>query len=163
VGAADLLVFSVGHHYRALDGSYASYAARAANAVARLAADTKPTASLILRTSNVGHPGCEAAAAPLPRTASAWDALGGYNWTPPAFQPAYFGQPRPISGTRDRYDWRAPPLHEGVWAQAAAGGGVGHRFSLLNVSHLDARADGHVALAAAGYPDSAKAAKEPDW
>lgn len=161
VGAADILVFSVGHHYRALDSSFGSYAARAANALARLSAAAKPTASLILRTSNVGHPGCDAAAAPLPRGTAAWDVLGGWGWTPPAFQPVYFGQPRPE--TRDPYDWRAPPLHEGVWARAAAVGGLGHRFSVLNVSHLDARADGHVALAAAGHPDPVKAARGPDW
>jgi hypothetical protein len=161
VGSADLIVFSVGHHYRALDSSFRSYAARAANALTRLAASAKPTASLILRTSNVGHPGCETAAAPLPRGSAAWDALGGWGWTPPAFQPVYFGQPRPE--TRDPYDWRAPPLHEGAWPHAAAAAGLGRRFSLLNVSHLDARADGHVALATAGHPDPAKAALNPDW
>ena len=49
---------------------------------------------------------------------------------------------------RDPFDWRAPALHEVSWAHVFhASPAFRHRFSLLNVSFVDARPDGHVATA----------------
>ena len=52
---------------------------------------------------------------------------------------------------KDKYNWRGPPMFEGAWAEEAAREAgtlpLAARFSVLNVSFLDARADGHVASA----------------
>lgn len=160
---ADIVVANVGHHYRALDGRYARYGAMVRAALARFDARMPPHAHLVFRTSNIGHLGCERAAAPLPSRAAAWSALGGWEWSAPPFQPEYFGQAR--AGVADVYDWRAPPSHESLWATlaaSAAGGGLRGRIALLNVSHLDLRADGHVADAMGLHADASKAAKPPD-
>ena len=86
--------------------------------------------------------------------AEAWRRLGGWKWTPPGFTPAYFGAPREGA---DRYDWRAPPLHERAWARQMERTSLAGRFALLNVSYVDARADGHVGGAMAHHPDPNKA------
>ena len=48
---------------------------------------------------------------------------------------------------KDKYNWRGPPMFEVEWAAAAARAPDrwGGRFTVLNVSFMDARADGHVA------------------
>jgi hypothetical protein len=50
---------------------------------------------------------------------------------------------------KDKYNWRGPAMFEGAWAEEAARVAntlpLAARFSVLNVSFLDARADGHVA------------------
>jgi hypothetical protein len=57
----------------------------------------------------------------------------------------------PNAGTSNRsdpFDWRAPALHEGEWLRVfGASDAFRHRFGVLNVSHIDQRADGHVARA----------------
>jgi hypothetical protein len=120
----------------------------------QLAKHTKPTARLILRTSNVGHHGCEKATEPLASRADAWRALGGWQWRPAAQTPAYFGAPR---DGPDKYDWRAPALQEHLWARLAASSPLGGRLEVLNVSHVDLRSDGHVAAAMADHWDPQKA------
>ena len=107
-----------------------------------------------------------AAAAPLAGGAEeAWSALGGRSWDPPTTTPEYFGKPRfdkagkPLA---DKYDWRAPPLHESEWAKQFGYTALKHRFAYLNVSHVDARADGHVGAAMASHPDKTKSRMKPD-
>ena len=62
----------------------------------------------------------------------------------------------------DKYDWRAPPLHEHAWAAQAAALGLGNRLEVLNVSHVDQRADGHVADAMRAHTDATKRAAGRD-
>lgn len=77
-----------------------SYAAMVRETLASFSRHLRRHARLVMRTSNVGHPECHAARRPLPRRADAWDALGGWGWTPLRSTPAYFGQPRPDSPDR---------------------------------------------------------------
>ena len=116
---ADIVVFGIGHHFRNVDGSFQSYEQMVSDSLASFAAHSKPHAQLILRSSNVGHPRCAEANAPLSSRHAAWAELGGWGWRPPAqgFTPAYFGAPR--EGTMDKYDWRAPPLYERKWLKRA--------------------------------------------
>ncbi len=155
--AADVVVFNpVGHHLRTLPQAFHSgwYRRLVMAVLPQLARHTKPTAWLVLRTSNVGHHGCERAAEPLATRADAWRALGGWRWRPAAKTPAYFGAPR---DGLDKYDWRAPPLHEHLWAHLGAASPFGARLVVLNVSHVDQRSDGHVAAAMAAHWDPHKA------
>eukprot|EP00966_Prymnesium_polylepis_P145972 3371855-Prymnesium_polylepis.1 len=80
--SADVVTLSIGHHFRNVDGSYGSYDRIVTQALASFAAHSKPTAQLLLRTSNVGHAACDAANAPLSSRAEAWAALGGWAWRP---------------------------------------------------------------------------------
>ena len=164
--AADLIVFNVGHHFRNYDGSFNSYYKLVQDAAREALEHSKPGAWLVFKTSNVGHPECEVAAAPLAGgSEAAWSALGGRSWDPPTTTPEYFGKPRfdkagkPLA---DKYDWRAPPLHESEWAKQFGYTALRHRFAYLNVSHVDARADGHVGAAMASHPDKAKSGMKPD-
>ena len=164
--AADLIVFNVGHHFRNYDGSFNSYYKLVQDAAREALEHSKPGAWLVFKTSNVGHPECEVAAAPLAGgSEEAWSALGGRSWDPPTTTPEYFGKPRfdkagkPLA---DKYDWRAPPLHESEWAKQFGYTALKHRFAYLNVSHVDARADGHVGAAMASHPDKAKSGMKPD-
>ena len=116
---------------------------------------TKPGAQLIMRTTNVGHAQCADAAAPLASRTAAWEQLGGWSWQPPGFTPAYFGAAR---AGPDPYDWRAPPLHERKWLPRVRASTLARRFTVLNVSHVDLRADGHVSGAMRGHVDANKAA-----
>ena len=164
---SDVIVFNpVGHHLRTIDASFASYPKRVADYLEAMAAHTKKSASIILRISNLGHHECEKQLKPLASQREAWKALGGYGWKPlPDFKPAYFGQERRKKGgsgvVADKYDWRAPVLYESEWKKQLAshkkrnGGWFGassntplaslaKRFAVLNVSHVDRRADGHV-------------------
>ena len=142
--AADIIVFNpVGHHLRTVPGAFSEYRAFATEALANMAKYSKANARLILRTSNVGHLKCEARGRPLPNRAKAWRHLGGWSWHASKVKPEYYGAPR--EGTPDRYDWRAPALHEHIWGeQATANPTLARRFVTLNVSHVDMRADGHV-------------------
>lgn len=160
--AADVIVFNyIGHHQRTVDPAFTSYARRVSSALTAMIANTKPSAQLIMRVSNLGHPGCEADFRPLSSSAEAWRRLGGRQWRhQPGFTPAHYGAAR--SGP-DPYDWRAPLLHEGEWAaQIRHGGGVlgahafARRFDVLNVSHVDRRSDGHVGAAMRLRPGAAK-------
>ncbi len=158
--AADLIVFNmVSHHLRTLDGSFRGYGRMATEAAAQLAALAKPRAQLVMRTTNIGHTGCEHEAAPLPSRSAAWARLGGWAWRPPGYTPSHYGAER--KGP-DPYDWRAPPLHERVWARALRSSPFAGRFAFLNVSHVDARADAHVARAMSGHTDRAKASANTD-
>jgi len=154
---ADVIVFNpVGHHLRTLPQAFRAgwYRRFVVAVLPQLAKHTKPTARLILRTSNVGHHGCEKATEPLASRADAWRALGGWQWRPAAQTPAYFGAPR---DGPDKYDWRAPALQEHLWARLAASSPLGGRLEVLNVSHVDLRSDGHVAAAMADHWDPQKA------
>ena len=109
--AADLIVFNVGHHFRNYDGSFNSYYKLVQDAAREALEHSKAGAWLVFKTSNVGHPQCEVAAAPLAGGAeAAWSALGfGQIHDADA---KYFGKPwfdkgKPLA---DKYDWRAPPL-----------------------------------------------------
>jgi hypothetical protein len=138
-----VIIFNyVGHHLRTLSGAFHSYATLVSEALAQVERYSKPSASLVMRTSNVGHAKCASEAQPLSSRADAWRRLGGWAWRPTAVTPRYYGAPR---GGADRYDWRAPPLHEHAWAQQAASSpSLKGRFTVLNVSHVDLRSDGHV-------------------
>eukprot|EP00965_Chrysotila_dentata_P257437 6212887-Pleurochrysis_carterae.AAC.7 len=123
-------------------------------------AGSKKEAQIIFRTTNLGHVACENSFAPQRTAAAAWAALGGREWRPPAATPTYFGQPRDDGD--DKYDWRAPPLHEIEWRKQAAFSSLASRFSVLNVSFVDMRSDGHVAGAMAFHADSLKSTAQKD-
>ena len=159
---ADLIVFNyVGHHLRTLDPSFGAYAQRVGASLRAMAAHTKQHAQLIMRVSNLGHPGCETELKPLTSNVEAWRRLGGPEWrAQPGFTPAYYGAER---AGPDAYDWRAPPLREGEWAAQLRDGsatgasrGLSRRFTVLNVSHVDRRSDGHVGVAMRQRPGGAK-------
>jgi len=161
--AADIIVFSVGHHFRTIDGSFRTYERMVRESLTNFANYSKFTAQLIFRTSNVGHLSCEDALAPFSSRERAWAELGGWHWRPPTGgrSPAYFGAPR--EGVTDKYDWRAPPLHELAWLKYARKMlSLSNRFSVLNVSHLDLRPDGHVGSAMKLHANPIKAAAGPD-
>lgn len=161
VSEADVVVLNIGHHYHAADSAFAHYGAMAARAARALARAMKPSAQLVFRTTNVGHHKCEAALRPLHSRKEAWERLvdaGSSIW---AWQPARGG----VDIFKDKYNWRGPPLFEGAWASATAaksrkGLSLAGRFAFLNVSFLDARADGHVATAMRYGPTVSKAAKK---
>lgn len=161
VREADFLVLNVGHHYRTIDPSFARYTQILQRIEQSLSDTMKPSGRLIVRTTNVGHRGCENASKPLSNRLAAWDRLSeggtgrGFAWTPPTAAETkrlehQKGNPFSAQSVRrDPYDWRGPPLHEVAWARVfgASAAFRGGRFSLLNVSFVDARADGHVATA----------------
>ena len=159
VSAADFLVLNVGHHYRSVDRTFSGYREMVQHVESSLSATLKPTAHVVLRTTNVGHRGCENATRPLQDRRAAWERLaerpgGAFEWTPPSAEAASkleAGRGNPLSANsarRDPFDWRAPPLHEGAWASVlGASSTLRNRFSLLNLSFVDSRADGHVANA----------------
>ena len=143
---ADVIVLNFGHHFRNVDGSFNLYYRVVLDAIAAARDLGKPTAQVIFRTSNVGHHQCEQAADPLPSRAAAWQQLGGWAWTPPTQTPEWFGKARQGQGVADKYDWRAPALHETEWAKqfgfSALGKGLGVDLGLGLGCHagLDPRA-----------------------
>ena len=157
---ADVVVLNVGHHYHQTDPEFAKYEGMAARGASALADLMKPTAQLVYRTTNVGHHKCEDAHRPLRSRVDAWEKLAdGDIWAWPSRAKA---SATPGGMFKDRYNWRGPPLVEGCWATpaAAAGHSLGGRFAFLNVSFIDARADGHVATAMRYGPTVSKAAKK---
>jgi hypothetical protein len=153
--AADVIVFNmVGHHLRTLDGSFAAHSRLVSTVLHQMERHTKAHAHLIMRTSNVGHVQCEAEFQPLRSRSEAWRRLGGWRWRAPSFTPTYFGAPRDGA---DKYDWRAPPIFEREWLQHVPRSPLASRFSILNVSHVDMRSDGHVANAMRYHTDRTKA------
>lgn len=159
VTSADFLVLSIGHHYRSVDRTFAGFDAMVSRVEASLRDVMKPSAHVIVRSTNVGHRGCENATRPLQDRRAAWERLaerpgGAYEWSAPSAEVAKRleagrGNPNSLaSARRDPFDWRAPPLHEGAWARVfGTSTAFRHRFTLLNVSFVDARVDGHVANA----------------
>ena len=64
-----------------------------------------------------------------------------FEWKPPQR-----GKNHGVDMFKDKYNWRGPPMFEVQWAETAARiAALSARFTVLNVSFLDARADGHVA------------------
>ena len=152
---ADVVVLSIGHHYHRVDPAFAAYSRMAHVALKQMARYMKPTAHLVLRTTNIGNPACANATQPLSSRVEAWRQLSGsanlFEWRV---------SPRKLVHVwRDAYNWRGPALFEGAWAEAAARQpGLALRFSVLNVSFMDTRADGHVARAGR---DSARGMRPP--
>ena len=117
----------------------------------------KPSARLLVRTTNLGHRGCENASKPLHDRLAAWSRLAEphgdvFDWQPPRTGEetvASRGNPNAGTGNRsDPFDWRAPALHEQEWINTfGRSDAFRHRFSVINVSHIDQRADGHVSQA----------------
>lgn len=159
VRQADVLVLNVGHHYRTVDRTFAGYTEMVRHVESSLRDHLKPAARVVVRTTNVGHRGCENATRPLQDRKAAWERLaerpgGAFDWSPPSAEDASRleagrGNPNSAGSSRhDPFDWRAPALHEGAWARVFADSPVfRNRFSLLNLSFVDARSDGHVASA----------------
>ena len=153
---ADFVVLNVGHHYHGTDASFEHYDLFAKSAFWQLERTMKTTAQLIFRTTNVGHHGCETATKPLRSRREAWERLASnrsdlWGWSP--------AQSQGLDLFADKYNWRGPPLFEHAWGDAAArSASLGHRFAYLNVSFLDARADGHVATSMRYSEESGKAA-----
>lgn len=139
---ADIVVLNVGHHYHGIDSAFSRYPKLARVATRHMEKLLKPHAQVIFRTTNVGHHACENATRPLHSREEAWRQLtneGDDIW---AWKPAR-GK---VDMFKDKYNWRGPPLFEHEWAaNAQSAGTLGSRFTYLNVSFLDARADGHVA------------------
>jgi len=139
---ADVVLLNVGHHYHSVDKYFARYGRLARLGAANLERHMKPSAQLVFRTTNIGHYACENASRPLHSRREAWEQLTAegadiWAWQPPKGRVDMF---------KDKYNWRGPPLFEHEWADAAAHTRtLGARFGFLNVSFLDARADGHVA------------------
>lgn len=154
---ADILIINVGHHYRYVDPGFGNYKSMVRAVERNLREVLKPSAQLLLRTTNLGHRGCENASRPLQDRFAAWSRLSGPNsspfaWTPPPpgqlLNPSRGNINEAPTNRSDPYDWRAPALHEGEWARVfGESTAFRNRFSVLNVSFVDQRADGHVAHA----------------
>lgn len=126
---SDFIVFNpVSHHLRTIDGSFRTYASLVSLTLHQMQRHAKRGARLVLRTSNVGHASCGDRTRPLGSLEDAWRALGGWAWQPPGFTPSYYGAPR---DGPDKYDWRAPALHEGEWAQQLASSPLSSRVAIL--------------------------------
>ena len=142
VSVADIVVLNVGHHYHGVDAAFARYGQLARVGADNLGKKMKKDAQLVFRTTNIGHYACEAASRPLRSRFEAWKQLTTghdsiWGWQPPS---------KGVDMFKDKYNWRGPPLFEYEWAAAASRAGtLGSRFTFLNVSFLDSRADGHVA------------------
>lgn len=161
VSAADVLVFNVGQHYHVIDPEFVHHDAFARGAVRALAAIMKPTAHLVVRTNNVGHPNCETARQPQPNHLIAFEELtpaGDNPWAWPPLGGAsaphksangsssqHLQPTRTPATAKDPFNWRAAPLHDGAWGRAVTLTTLASRFAYLNVSFIDLRADGHVA------------------
>ena len=153
VRSVDILLLNVGHWHHRRDPGFARYEEDAEAVTRQLELQLKPSAHVVYRTTNVGHPGCESAARPLRSRLEAWSALapeGGdadlFTWNSTA-QLARQTKSLKDSLFRDPHSWRGPPLFEAAWAESAARRrpDFARRFWLLNVSFVDQRADGHVA------------------
>ena len=168
---ADFVLLNLGHHFRQIDPTFASYSSVVRATELSLSSVLKPQAHLAFLTTNIGHPNCGAATRPFDSPSTAWDQLvssgSPYDWRPPdglASAANLTGQrirfySTATGDTPDRFDWRAPPLHEDAWRHVfTRSTAFAHRFHVLNVSFVDARPDGHVAAAsskpgAAASPD----------
>ena len=156
---ADFVLLNLGHHFRQIDPTFASYSSVVRATESSLSTILKLEAHLAFLTTNIGHLNCGAGARPFDSPSTAWDQLvsngSPYDWWPPAGPPASLNRTGPRirfnSGSTgdklDRFDWRAPPLHEAAWREIFSRGALAHRFHLLNVSFVDGRPDGHVATA----------------
>ena len=84
---ADVVVLNMGHHYHNLDPAFAQYGGMVQMALRSLGQHMKPTAQLVVRTTNVGHHGCQRDARPLDSPREAWQRLTTskdiYEWKPP--------------------------------------------------------------------------------
>lgn len=146
VEEADVIVFNMGHHYHSVDPAFTRYGGLVKMALRGLGRFMKPTAHLIFRTTNVGHHGCQKDTRPLRSRREAWERLTDgksdiFEWRPPQL-----GTKRGVDMFKDKYNWRGPPMFESLWSTGASKNpSVSWRFSVLNVSFVDARADGHVA------------------
>ncbi|KAL1503789.1 hypothetical protein AB1Y20_012257 [Prymnesium parvum] len=143
---ADIIVLNVGHHYHSVDPAFKNYDQLARLGIRQLEKLMKPAAQLIFRTTNIGHHSCETAARPLHSRREAWQQLTGSEniW---AWRPKQHAKGS-VDMFKDKYNWRGPPLFEASWADAARRSRLmSGRFTFLNVSFMDARADGHVATA----------------
>jgi hypothetical protein len=141
VREADFILINIGHHYHGIDPKFQDYDRVVRAAIRQLDRLSRPSAQFIYRTTNVGHAACESATRPLRSRREAWEQLTEdrdiFAWVPPKGGVGMF---------KDKYSWRGPPLFETSWARfAREAPSVAARFSVLNVSFLDARADGHVA------------------
>jgi len=148
VAEADVVVLNVGHHYHTVDKTFAKYARLAMEGAIHLERVLKPSAQLVFRTTNIGHYACENASRPLRSRKEAWEQLTSHGRDIWGWHVAKGseGHVRHADMFKDKYHWRGPPLFEHEWAAAAhATGTLGQRFAFLNVSFMDARADGHVA------------------
>ena len=140
---ADVVILNVGHHYHRVDPAFRHYDRLASTALVGLGKFLKPAAELIYRTTNIGHAQCNIATRPLASRIDAWRQLSGENksifeWQPPQLR-------RQVDVFRDKYNWRGPPLFETAWERfAGMTPALAGRFTLLNMSFLDLRADGHV-------------------
>ena len=156
---ADFVLLNMGHHFRQIDSTFASYSSVVRATESSLSSVLSPQAHLAFLTTNVGHPGCATAARPFDSPSIAWGQLvssgSPYDWTPPNVPStnanltgrAQFYS-RLVGNKLDPFDWRAPPLHEVAWRDIfSSSKAFGHRFHVLNVSFVDARPDGHVAAA----------------
>ena len=87
VRQADVVVLNMGHHYHNLDPAFAQYGGMVQMALRSLGQHMKPTAQLVVRTTNVGHHGCQRDARPLDSPREAWQRLTTskdiYEWKPP--------------------------------------------------------------------------------
>eukprot|EP00908_Phaeocystis_cordata_P014321 Transcript_25421.p1 GENE.Transcript_25421~~Transcript_25421.p1 ORF type:complete len:382 (+),score=171.26 Transcript_25421:890-2035(+) len=142
---ADVVVVNMGHHYHNLDPTFARYGGLVRMALRGLGRIMKPTAQLVFRTTNVGHHNCQKDSKPLRSRREAWERLTTgkdiFEWKPPQR-----GKNHGVDMFKDKYNWRGPPMFEVQWAETAARiAALSARFTVLNVSFLDARADGHVA------------------
>lgn len=165
---SDFVVLNIGHHYRQLDHNFSRYQLMVERVARSLASVLKPTAHIIVRTTNVGHRGCENATRPLQDRRAAWERLAdqaghAFEWVPRTEQGLWVpgkGNINSAAASRhDPFDWRAPALHEGAWARVfGASPSLAHRFALLNVSFLDGRPDGHVATSMRYSDESARKA-----
>ena len=175
VRAADVVVLNVGHHYRSVDRTFANYEEMVRQVERSLGTVLKPSAHVVVRTTNVGHRGCENATRPLHDRLAAWERLAdegassAFEWMPPSAEVAKqleAGRGNPNSAVasaakRDPFDWRAPALHERAWRQVFGRSATFRgRFSMLNVSFVDGRPDGHVA-ASMRYTD--ESARKANW
>ena len=145
-----MVVLNMGHHYHNLDPAFSRYGGMVKMALRGLARHMKPTAQLVFRTTNVGHHNCQKDSRPLRSRREAWERLTAgrdiFEWRPP--QASKGARKQGVDMFKDKYNWRGPPMFESAWAAAAARvSPLAARFSVLNVSFLDARADGHVASA----------------
>ena len=158
---ADFVMLNLGHHFRQIDPTFASYSSIVRATELSLSSVLKPHAHLAFLTTNLGHPNCGAATRPFDSPSTAWEQLvssgSPYDWRAPDSSLAAAAN---LTGSRisfyspstgdapDRFDWRAPPLHEGAWRHTfTRSEAFAHRFHVLNVSFVDARADGHVSTA----------------
>jgi ATP-dependent Clp protease ATP-binding subunit ClpA len=126
-----------------------------------LSEDTAPSASLDHLEAQAASTQPRAQPEPLgslpwPREiASGWPKVEDFPLSTTRKTPEWFGKAR--EGVADRYDWRAPALHESEWAKQFGFSELKARFAMLNVSFVDQRADAHVGAAMSYHAEAGKA------